>query len=92
MIVWCMGRVATRLVELAEEMVEPANPSVLSDVGVAAAAARAALSASVTNIVVNATFLDDAEAEPLRAEVAALERMAARADEVAARVVERLAK
>src|SRR5690349_13846763 len=38
-----VGRVATRLVELADELVEPANPNVLSDVGVAAATARAAL-------------------------------------------------
>lgn len=87
-----VGRVATRLVAIADGMVEPANPNVLSDVGVAAATARAALSGSVTNIVVNAAFLADAEAAPLRAEAAELERAMERADEVAARVVERLGK
>ncbi len=87
-----VGRVATRLVAIADGMVEPANPNVLSDVGVAAATARAALSGSVTNIVVNAAFLDEAQAAPLRAEAAELERVMARADAVAARVVERLGK
>jgi formiminotetrahydrofolate cyclodeaminase len=87
-----VGRVATRLVALADEMVEPANPNVLSDVGVAAATARAALSGSITNIVVNAALLGDADAAPLRAEAAELERVVVRADEVAARVVGRLAK
>ncbi len=87
-----VGRVATRLVAIADEMVEPANPNVVSDVGVAAAAARAALSGSVTNIVVNAASLDEARAAPLRAEAAELERVMERADAVAARVVERLGK
>ncbi len=87
-----VGRVATRLVAIADGMVEPANPNVVSDVGVAAAAARAALSGSVTNIVVNAAFLDEAQAAPLRAEAAELERVMAQADGVAARVVERLGK
>ena len=88
-----VGRVATRLVALADEMVDPANPNVLSDVGVAAATARAALSGSVTNITVNAAFLTDADASrALLAEVAALETSMARADDVAARVVERLKK
>ena len=88
-----VGRVATRLVALADGMVEPANPNVLSDVGVAAATARAALSGSITNIVVNAAFLADADAaQSLLDEVAGLEEAMARADDVAARVVERLAK
>jgi formiminotetrahydrofolate cyclodeaminase len=87
-----VGRVATRLVAIADGMVEPANPNVVSDVGVAAAAARAALSGSVTNIVVNAALLDEAQAAPLRAEAAELERVMAQADGVAARVVERLGK
>jgi methenyltetrahydrofolate cyclohydrolase len=85
-----VGRVATRLVELAEQMVEPANPNVLSDVGVAAATARAALSGSITNITVNAAFLGDADGAPLRAEAAGLEKAVVRADAVAAQVVERL--
>lgn len=88
-----VGRLATRLVALADEMVDPANPNVLSDVGVAAATARAALSGSVTNITVNAAFLSDADASrTLMEEAAELERVMARADDVAARVVERLRK
>jgi formiminotetrahydrofolate cyclodeaminase len=74
-------------------MVEPANPNVLSDVGVAAATARAALSGSVTNITVNASFLRDPDvARALFDEVAELETAMVRADDVAARVVERLKK
>jgi formiminotetrahydrofolate cyclodeaminase len=88
-----VGQVATRLVALADELVEPANPNVLSDVGVAAATARAALSGSVTNIVVNAVSLTDADAaRVLLDEVGVLEDAMARADDVAARVVERLEK
>jgi methenyltetrahydrofolate cyclohydrolase len=88
-----VGRLATRLVDLASEMVEPANPNVLSDVGVAAATARAALSGSITNITVNAAFLSDADASrALLDEAGELQRVMVRADEVAARVVERLQK
>ena len=86
-----VGRVATRLVELAEQMVDPANPNVLSDVGVAAATARAALSGSITNITVNAAFLGDPDGAPLRAEAAGLEKAMVRAEAVASQVVERLA-
>jgi methenyltetrahydrofolate cyclohydrolase len=86
-----VGRVATRLVELAAGLVDPANPNVLSDVGVAAATARAALGGSVVNITVNAALLRDADAaRGLLDESAELERVMGRADEVAARVVERL--
>ena len=86
-----VGRVATRLVALADAMVEPANPNVLSDVGVAAATARAALSGSITNITVNAAFLGDADGARLRAEAAGLEQAMVQADAVAARVLEKLA-
>jgi formiminotetrahydrofolate cyclodeaminase len=85
-----VGQVATRLVALADGMVEPANPNVLSDVGVAAATARAALSGSITNITVNAAFLRDADGARLREQAAGLERVMAQADAVAARVLERL--
>jgi methenyltetrahydrofolate cyclohydrolase len=86
-----VGRLAARLVELADGLVEPANPNVLSDVGVAAATARAALSGSVVNITVNAALLRDANAaRGLLDEAAALEAAMVHADEVAARVVERL--
>jgi methenyltetrahydrofolate cyclohydrolase len=88
-----VGRLATRLVALADEMVDPANPNVLSDVGVAAATARAALSGSITNITVNAAFLtDDAAARDLLDRIGELERAMQQADDVAARIVERLKK
>ena len=86
-----VGQVAARLVALAEQMVEPGNPNVLSDVGVAAATARAALSGSITNITVNAALLGDADGARLRAEAAGLEQAMAQADAVAARVLEKLA-
>jgi formiminotetrahydrofolate cyclodeaminase len=85
-----VGQVATRLVALADGMVEPANPNVLSDVGVAAATARAALSGSITNITVNAAFLGEADGARLREQAVGLERAMVQADAVAARVLERL--
>lgn len=87
------GRLAVRLVAIADTMVDPANPNVLSDVGVAAATARAALSGSITNITVNAAFLtDDDAARGLLDTVGELERAMKQADDVAARIVERLRK
>ena len=88
-----VGRLAVRLVAIADEMVDPANPNVLSDVGVAAATARAALSGSITNITVNAAFLtDDDASRGLLDTVGELERAMQQADDVAARIVERLQK
>ena len=88
-----VGLVAMRIVALADGMVEPANPNVLSDVGVAAATARAALSGSITNITVNAAFLTDDElSRDLLDRVGELERAMEQADDVAARIVERLKK
>jgi len=88
-----VGRLAVRLVALADEMVDPANPNVLSDVGVAAATARAALSGSVTNITVNAALLtDDDVSRDLLEAVGELERAMQQADDVAVRIVERLKK
>src|SRR5690349_17399602 len=57
-----VGRLAARVVTLVDVRVEPASPNVLSDVGVAAATARAALRGSVTNSSVSAAFLTDADA------------------------------
>lgn len=86
-----VGRLAVRLVTIADGMVDPANPNVLSDVGVAAATARAALSGSITNITVNAALLtDDDAARGLLETVGELERAMQQADDVAARIVERL--
>lgn len=86
-----VGRLAVRLVAIADGMVDPANPNVVSDVGVAAATARAALSGSITNITVNAALLtDDDAARGLLETVGELERAMQQADDVAARIVERL--
>ena len=88
-----VGRLAVRLVAIADTMVDPANPNVLSDVGVAAATARAALSGSITNITVNAALLtDDDASRGLLDTVEELERAMQQADDVAARIVERLKK
>jgi formiminotetrahydrofolate cyclodeaminase len=88
-----VGRLAMRLVAIADGMVDPANPNVLSDVGVAAATARAALSGSITNVTVNAALLtDDDAARGLLDTVGELERAMQQADDVAARIVERLRK
>ena len=77
--------------ELAAGLVDPANPNVLSDVGVAAATARAALGGSDVNITVNAALLRDADAaRGLLDEVGRAGAGHGPADEVAARVVERL--
>ena len=88
-----VGRLAVRLVAIADGMVDPANPNVLSDVGIAAATARAALSGSITNITVNAAFLTDGDASRgLLDTVGQLERAMQQADDVAARIIERLKK
>ena len=88
-----VGRLAGRLVAIADAMVDPANPNVLSDVGVAAATARAALSGSITNITVNAALLtDDDASRGLLDTVGELERAMQQADDVAARIIERLKK
>jgi formiminotetrahydrofolate cyclodeaminase len=88
-----VGRLAVRLVAIADTMVDPANPNVLSDVGVSAATARAALSGSITNITVNAALLtDDDASRGLLDTVGELERAMQQADDVAARIVERLKK
>jgi formiminotetrahydrofolate cyclodeaminase len=88
-----VGRLAARLVAIADQLVDPANPNVLSDVGVAAATARAALSGSVTNITVNAALLtDDDVSRGLLGVAGELERAMQQADDVVARIVERLKK
>jgi formiminotetrahydrofolate cyclodeaminase len=88
-----VGRVAMRIVAIADEMVEPANPNVLSDVGVAAATARAPQSDSVTTIRVNAAIdTDDDTARGVLDRVGELEQAMQQADDVAARIVERLKK
>jgi methenyltetrahydrofolate cyclohydrolase len=88
-----VGRVATRVVELADGLVEQGNPNVVSDVSVAASLARAALEAAIVNVEINRSSI---AAETLRAElvdaVAALRARIVAADEVVARVAAALAR
>jgi formiminotetrahydrofolate cyclodeaminase len=67
--------------------VESGNPNVVSDVGVASAAAGAALEAAVLNIEINLRqILDRHVSEGLRSEVAAATRYMQRAEAVTGRV------
>lgn len=54
-----VAAVAAEVVDLCGDLLPHANPNVLSDVAVAAAAARAALDASVVNVEVNLALLKD---------------------------------
>jgi len=85
------GRIAARLIEIAEELVDSSNPNVLSDVAVASATARAALDAAIVNIDVNRRAIrDDEEAARLDSVVKELGLAAERADRVTAAVRERM--
>ncbi len=53
------GRLAARLVQLAQELVDSSNPNVVSDVAVAASAARAALESAIVNVEINLRQLHD---------------------------------
>jgi formiminotetrahydrofolate cyclodeaminase len=78
---------ALRLTALAAELAPVCNPSVVTDVGAAAAAARAAAVTSALNIEVNLKGITD---PPVRASLAATaaqaDAIAARADQVVAAV------
>ncbi len=88
-----VARVARRLVDIAGELVQSGNPNVVSDVGVASAAARAALQAAVLNIEINLRQITDPQVGmDLRAEVAAATEYIERADAVTERVREAIAQ
>jgi methenyltetrahydrofolate cyclohydrolase len=53
------GRLAARLVQMAQELADSSNPNVVSDVAVAASAARAALESAIVNIEINLRELHD---------------------------------
>jgi len=52
---------AIKVLELASELVQAGNPNVISDVAVAAAAARAALESANVNILINAKLISDSQ-------------------------------
>ncbi|MCG8919311.1 cyclodeaminase/cyclohydrolase family protein [Actinokineospora sp. PR83] len=86
-----VGRVATRIVELADGLVERGNPNVVSDVAVAASSAAAALESAIVNIEINVASIKDTEvAEGLRARVTELTGAIERARGIVERVREGL--
>ena len=88
-----VARVARRLVDIAGELVESGNRNVVSDVGVASAAAHAALQAAVLNIEINLRQIADPQVGmDLRAEVAAATEYIERADGITERVREAIAE
>jgi formiminotetrahydrofolate cyclodeaminase len=88
-----IARLAERLVDIADELAESGNPNVVSDVGVASAAAGAALEAAVLNIEINLRqILDPHVSEGLRSEVAAATRYIRRAEAVTGRVREAISQ
>jgi len=86
-----VGRVATRIVELADGLVERGNPNVVSDVAVAASSAAAALESAIVNIEINVASIKDTEvADGLRATVTELTGAIERARGIVERVREGL--
>jgi formiminotetrahydrofolate cyclodeaminase len=85
------GQLAARIVEMAAELADSGNPSVLSDVAVASSAARAALEAAIVNIEINRREVKDREAAArLGAVIGELEAAIAPAGRVVGAVRERL--
>lgn len=83
---------ATRLIALAGRIEPDANRNVVSDVAVAAAAARAALESAVVNVEVNLALLtDDGARERLAAQLSAYPVALGEADAVVAAVREGIA-
>ena len=88
-----VARVARRLVDMAGELVDSGNRNVVSDVGVASAAAQAALQGAVLNIEINLRQITDPlVGTDLRAEVAAATDSIERAGAVTERVREAIAR
>jgi len=88
-----VARVARRLVDIAGEVVDSGNPNVVSDVGVASAAAQAALQGAVLNIEINLRQITDPQAgTDLRAAVALATDSIERAGAVTERVREAIAR
>lgn len=85
------GRLAARLVEIAEELVGSGNPNVISDVAVASSAARAAMEAAIVNIEINRQQIhEEAEVARLDSVVSELTVAMEAADRVVRAVREKL--
>jgi methenyltetrahydrofolate cyclohydrolase len=84
---------AARVVELCGEILDGANPNLVSDVGVAAASAAAAIDAAALNVEINLASLDDAELVASATRALDAHRAAARtAAALVARVQERVSR
>ncbi|KAB8193175.1 formimidoyltetrahydrofolate cyclodeaminase [Nonomuraea phyllanthi] len=82
---------ATRVIELCEVLLPFCNRNVLSDVGAAAEAARAALTTARLNVEINLAGIKDQRVrEELNARVAGVDAAVARADWVTAEVREEI--
>jgi formiminotetrahydrofolate cyclodeaminase len=86
-----VAEVAARVIGLAGELPGRCNPSVLSDVAVAAVTARAALDSAAINVEVNLASMHDAERRAsLAGQLAAHAGAAAAAERIAAEVRTRI--
>lgn len=86
------ARAAADVVALAGRIAEGANVNVLSDVSVAASAARAGLEAAAVNVEINLASMDDSERRSgIADELAAQLRAIADAERVARQVRDRIA-
>jgi len=83
---------AAAILTLAESVVAGANPSVISDIAAAAAAARAALATALVNIEINRASINDPRLKASLGEaIAEIERECVRADAIVAAVRARMA-
>ncbi|MGH3614795.1 MAG: cyclodeaminase/cyclohydrolase family protein [Pseudonocardia sp.] len=81
------GKLAVRLVELAQQLAADGNPNVISDVAVAVASATAALESAIVNVEVNAFSIEDpARVAELARVVQEFEAVAERARSAASEV------
>jgi formiminotetrahydrofolate cyclodeaminase len=86
-----LAGLAAEVIRTAESVLDGANPNVLSDVAVAADAARAALTSAAYNVRINAGALrDEATGAALTKEIDAHLAMVAVADRVSAEVTKRI--
>ncbi|WP_214414413.1 cyclodeaminase/cyclohydrolase family protein [Sphaerisporangium fuscum] len=84
---------ASRLVELAEELLPVGNRNVITDVAAAAEAARSALTTARVNVEINlGGVTDDKARDELAAALAGVDAQVARADRITAAVREEIAR
>lgn len=85
------GELAARVIELAGDLAQTGNPNVVSDVAVAASAARAALESAIINIEINAAQIrEPAVSARLGQTVKDFESAIAAAEQVVAAVREKI--